>query len=380
MTRTYFAPGRIELVGKHVDYGGGRSLTCAIDLGIRASCEAIDEPALRVVDPERHHQLSVPLAADAAPSGPKWGSYATAVARRFARDFPEARRGAEVRLESTLPSSSGLSSSSALVVLLAQALADANHMEENAEWRSALPTPIERAEYFGAMENGSPFGPFAGDVGVGTRGGAQDPVAIVCGEAGSVGQFSYLPARLERRVPWPGAYVLAVAVSGVQATKTGRAQSEYNRASDALRLALGEGHGAATGAFSEAYLASRLAQFREECGEIVPGVADALAVEAFDEVGRLVDRSQWLAEEVLENQVPETVSLARSARSLGAVAASAFGAGYGGSVWAMVREVDAPEFVARWRRGYEREFPVRAKRARWIVTRPSAGMREERAR
>ena len=57
--------------------------------------------------------------------------------------------------------------------------------------------------------------------------------------------------------------------------------------------------------------------------------------------GDLVDRSQQLAERRLGNQVPETIELARSARELGARAASAFGAGFGGSVWALVSRADA---------------------------------------
>jgi len=36
-TRTYVVPGRVELVGKHVDYAGGRSITCAVDRGITAT-------------------------------------------------------------------------------------------------------------------------------------------------------------------------------------------------------------------------------------------------------------------------------------------------------------------------------------------------------
>jgi hypothetical protein len=43
------------------------------------------------------------------------------------------------------------------------------------------------------------------------RGGAQDPIAIICGQAGMMSQFSYLPARLERRVPWPAEYVFVMA-------------------------------------------------------------------------------------------------------------------------------------------------------------------------
>ena len=47
-TREYFVPGRVELVGKHVDYAGGRSLTIATELAIHARAAAIDEPVIRL--------------------------------------------------------------------------------------------------------------------------------------------------------------------------------------------------------------------------------------------------------------------------------------------------------------------------------------------
>ena len=46
--------------------------------------------------------------------------------------------------------------------------------------------------------------------------------------------------------------------------------------------------------------------------------------------------SQAEAETLLGNQVPETIALARAARELGAFAVVRFGAGFGGSVWALV--------------------------------------------
>ena len=73
--------------------------------------------------------------------------------------------------------------------------------------------------------------------------------------------------------------------------------------------------------------------------------------------------------------MPETIALARSARTLGAAAASAFGAGFGGSVWALVDAVDAERFGQEWLASYAREFPAAARRAQVIVTRPSAGAR-----
>jgi galactokinase len=82
----------------------------------------------------------------------------------------------------------------------------------------------------------------------------------------------------------------------------------------------------------------------------------------------LVDQSQVGAEGFLDNQIPETIQLARSARELGAVAASAFGAGFGGSVWALTRSADTPDFLRRWQEGYARAFPAHRETARFFVT------------
>lgn len=407
MKRQYRIPGRVELVGKHVDYAGGRSLTCAVDLTIRVRATAIAEPVVRVRDSQRRGIVSAPLSASAARHGPLWSTYVAAVARRFARDFPQARTGIDVRLRSELPASAGLSSSSALVVALGTALMDANDMERDPRWREALPDDVARAEYFAAMETGAPFGDFPGDPGVGVRGGAQDHVAIVCGAAAQCSVFHYLPARLERRVSWPTDHVLAIGVSGVRATKTGNAQFQYNRASDAMR-ALVRGWNAVTGrtdatlaaalasgdeaaarlaslaaggceGFEAAYLVPRLAQYRAEVEEIVPGVADAIEARDYARLGALVDRSQALAESGIGNQVPETITLQRSARTLGAVAASAFGAGFGGAVWAMVRREEAAAFGERWMAAYGESFPARFADARVVFTEPSAPAHQERS-
>jgi galactokinase len=124
--------------------------------------------------------------------------------------------------------------------------------------------------------------------------------------------------------------------------------------------------------FDGAYLGPRFAQFREEVEIVVPGVGDALRDRDFTALGTLVDRSMAMAEYALRNQVPETSFLARAARERGAVAASAFGAGFGGAVWAMVRAEEADAFVEAWRAAYLAAFPSRGEKARWLVTRPGA--------
>jgi galactokinase len=410
----YVVPGRVELVGKHVDYAGGRSLTCAVDRTITATVRELAEPVIRVRDEGKRGYIEAPVAAgiERGHGGKRRGTYVVAVARRFARDFPHARTGIDVTLRSTLPPSAGLSSSSALVVAIASALVAANHLGDDGAQgaivgdpleRAIFSDPLSRAEYFGAMETGAPYGPFAGDDGVGARGGAQDHVAIVCARDGHVGQFSYVPARLERYVPWPADYVLAIGVSGVRATKTGNARARYNRVSDSARALLRSWNAAtarsdatlgdalasdpdagerlarlaALGAeeFDGRYLGPRFAQFREEVEVIVPATGDALRVADFDTLGAVVDRSMALATTALANQVPETIYLARRARELGAVAASAFGAGFGGAVWAMIRASDAEGFVARWRSGYVQHYPRREPHTDWLVTRPAGPAR-----
>jgi galactokinase len=368
-TREYFVPGRVELVGKHVDYAGGRSLTIATELAIRARATTIDEPVIRLRRAAGEVAMDVALSPDAKATTLRSSAYVTAVARRFARDFPHARKGVAIELQSSLPTSAGLSSSTALVVTLAMAFVDANELASDERWLTAIPTPIAFAEYVAAIETGDAFGAFPADGGVGVRGGAQDHVAIVCAEEGTAGQFSYLPARLERRIPWPEDFVIAIGVSGVHATKTGNAQAAYNRLADAMRPGTEDREPKTEDIPAD--VAERRAQFREETDTIVPGVGDAIRDRDWSALGALVDRSQSLAETVLRNQVPETVHLARSAREHGAVAASAFGGGFGGAVWAMAQQDEADRFLAAWRAGYERAFPARRVRAKWAMTHPA---------
>ena len=51
------------------------------------------------------------------------------------------------------------------------------------------------------------------------------------------------------------------------------------------------------------------------------------------------------------------------------------GAGFGGSVWALVEQSASDSFVSAWRRAYLREFPAREADARFLTTQPSAGAR-----
>jgi galactokinase len=390
-------PGRIEFLGKHTDYAGGRSLVCATEQGISVTARELKRGVLRITDAASGEHAELPLDPRLEIPRGEWVAYPATVARRLARDFGSLETGLDLSFTSDIPRDAGLSSSSALVVAVALALADANHLEDRSAWREAIPGREALAGYLGAVENGRGFGPFPADGGVGTQGGSQDHTAILCSRPGMLLQYGWVPVRFERAVHFPPGYLLAVAVSGVEAAKGAGALGLYNRlAEDAAELleewrgmsrrddptlfaglSSSPEAGAALARRLEGHprrdaLRARLEQFRDECFDIIPAVANALERGDVAALGELADRSQAGAERGLANQVPETIFLQRSARKLGAVAASAFGAGFGGSVWAMVPDSGGEEFLAAWSAGYRTAFPAHLSKGRFLMTRAGA--------
>jgi galactokinase len=398
----FFVPGRIEVLGKHTDYGGGRSLVAAVDRGIRIVATPREDSAVRVTDAVTGARVAFEMAADLTP-GDGWVRYPMTVARRLARDWGAPLAGADIAFASNLPPAAGLSSSSALVTAVYLVLAAINRLDTRAAYRARITAPERLADYLAAIENGRPFHGLGEDigehVGVGTEGGSEDHTAILCARPGALVQYAYAPARFERAVRVPAGVCFVIAVSGMTAEKAGAARVSYNDAARRLQAAtalwnartgradatLGAVLHAAAADVTEAdsaarvravlraaaddALFTRVEQFIAETVDIVPAGADALARGDLAAFGALADWSQALAAAALGNQVPETVALAASARRLGALAASAFGAGFGGSVWALVTADGADAFTTAWRAAYVERFPRRAADADFFATR-----------
>ena len=133
--------------------------------------------------------------------------------------------------------------------------------------------------------------------------------------------------------------------------------------------------------FSEEELTDRLYHFINENFDIIPTAVKALTENDYQAFGEDVNTSQKAAEELLKNQVPETKFLCRTACREGAVAASAFGAGFGGSVWALVKNDEPELFIEKWLNDYREAFPDAAKDAGFFICRtgPSAFYLEDNA-
>ena len=87
--------------------------------------------------------------------------------------------------------------------------------------------------------------------------------------------------------------------------------------------------------------------------------------------GEIAAASQAGAERALENQIAETIGLVTLAKEHGALGASAFGAGFGGSVWALVHAAEVETFCEQWSAAYARAFPSVAGRGQVFDTFPS---------
>ncbi|MGH9465717.1 MAG: galactokinase family protein, partial [Terriglobales bacterium] len=111
-TRAWFVPGRVELLGKHTDYAGGRSLLCALERGFCLLAAPRPDRRMRLLDirsgqpAEFDVDQAVPL---------NWARYPALVARHLAAEG-RLPLGADIAFASDLPPSAGMSSSSAFIV------------------------------------------------------------------------------------------------------------------------------------------------------------------------------------------------------------------------------------------------------------------------
>ncbi len=398
----FFIPGRIEVLGKHTDYNGGSSILAAAELGFCLVAVPREDAQVRILAGNLDETAQFAMDPDLTPTIGHWSNYPMTAARRIARNFPENLRGADVAFASDLPMASGMSSSSAMIVSSFLVLSAVNGLAQRPAYRQNIHSKESLAGYLGTVENGQSFGTLAGDKGVGTFGGSEDHTAMLCCTADTLTQYAYCPVKFQRRIPLPADYVFAVASSGVVAEKTGLARDKYNRASllcSAAIKAWRDANGSAEihlkaaidsapfaagrmreilrrvkdAHFAPGDLLNRFEHFYAENEEIIPAAGDALAKGDMVAFGRHVDRSQELTGTLLGNQVPETIFLAKTARKLGADAASAFGAGFGGSVWSLVAKDQADALIQEWRSAYSKEFPSRAQAAHFFVTRAGPG-------
>ncbi len=296
--RTFFAPGRVNLIGEYTDLVGGLVLPAAIEPGITLRCE--DAP-------------TVELSSQDAPQG--WQRYVDAVERELDAlgKLPAGIRG---ELTSTLPIGAGLSSSAALEVVVGLALcAAADFALEPLDLAQALRRAEHRA--------------------VGVPSGIMDQAASLLGRKGhalllDTGTLEY------EHIPVPEDLALVIIDSGVKRSLESTGYATRKRE-------LEEGH-------------PRRTRHVETENERVRAAAAALRSDDRTALGELFRASHDSLRDDLEVSTPELDAIVDRAYAGGAVAARMTGGGFGGAVVALVLRDRSDEFVA----SFERAFATRA--------------------
>ena len=124
--RTYFAPGRVNLIGEHTDYNGGHVFPCALTLGTYAVARKRDDDKIRFYSANFESLGIIETSLDDFVPSKKagWTNYPKGVMWAFEKRGYVMTSGLDMLIYGDIPNGSGLSSSASLEVLTGVVLKD----------------------------------------------------------------------------------------------------------------------------------------------------------------------------------------------------------------------------------------------------------------
>ncbi len=343
--RMTIAPGRIELLGNHLDYNGGPVLAAAIDRFVATAVgtdSSTQENWLLAAD--THNPAKQYLGAPTAPPSvpPQTADYVRGVIAELAARGHAPVTGAAIAIAGDVPLGFGVSSSAALCVSLTLALAD-----KRLDDREVV-LIAQAAEH----RSGSPCG-------------TMDQSASIAG-----GVIDFDGATLEATMlsPQLGDYVFAVADSGVsRSLGTSSYPTRVAECRDALDIARRE---LDTPMPNLAAISPEQVKHLEDRSALTPALArrvrhvvgetervargrTAVAEADWETFGRLMTESGHSSATLYEISHPEVEDLVATAlRQPGVLGARMMGGGEGGAVLALLRRDTVDTFAAGLRAGF----------------------------
>ena len=119
----YFSPGRVNLIGEHIDYNGGLVMPCAITFGTYLLVSPNNDGVFRFRSLNFDDKLDTPVQDNYVKTDEFWFNYPLGVIEYFLKDGHPVI-GLDMLFYGDIPISSGLSSSASIEVVTAFALND----------------------------------------------------------------------------------------------------------------------------------------------------------------------------------------------------------------------------------------------------------------
>lgn len=147
--RLFHAPGRVNIIGEHLDYNGGYVFPAAVSMGINALVRQRDDSVIRMASTAFEDEVSFDLSGDLPfDNNVMWGNYPRGVAAAL-KERGVNPGGADILFYTDLPKGSGLSSSAAMEVLMAFLLAEGEFSTEEGRVAMALMCQKVENEFIG---------------------------------------------------------------------------------------------------------------------------------------------------------------------------------------------------------------------------------------
>ncbi|HYP50580.1 MAG TPA: galactokinase [Pyrinomonadaceae bacterium] len=348
--RVFRAPGRVNLIGEHVDYNDGFVLPMAIDREAVVAAAPRRDSLFRIYALDVNDAKEFDLNDEPQRLRGTWLDYIEGTIRLLKAKFPKLTTGADICFSSSVPIGAGLSSSAALEISAGFAVLTLNEIGVN---RIVLARAAQQAEH--------EF--------VGAKIGIMDQLTSALGRAGHA---LLIDCRLLDTKPIPLNFKdvqIVVCDSGV---KHDLATSEYNTRREECEQGLQilrtkmPGVRALRDVSSvdfEKYRALLPETIRSRCRHVISEIkrtvqaAEMLKFGRADSFGKLMYESHVSLRDDYAVSSPELDFLVETARSLnGVFGARMTGGGFGGCTVNLVGKSAVNEFQETIRRGYETRF------------------------
>lgn len=117
---TFFSPGRVNLIGEHIDYNGGEVFPCALTFGTYGLVSKREDKKFRVysINFEKIGVIEFDLSKIEYKKEDDWANYIKGMIDRFEKNGYKIDKGLNILFYGNIPNGAGLSSSASIEVLM----------------------------------------------------------------------------------------------------------------------------------------------------------------------------------------------------------------------------------------------------------------------